>query len=109
MADRNVRPPTIRGRYASLQLPAMLTRLLKAKIHRATVTMTDVNYHGSITIDSDLLKANGLLANEAVIVADCDNGAGFETYVFPGRAGSGVIGVDGAAARHRTLEHKVIE
>jgi aspartate 1-decarboxylase len=86
----------------------MLTRLLKAKIHRATVTLTDVNYHGSITIDSDLLKATGLLANEAVIVADCDNGARFETYVIPGKAGSGVIGINGAAARLSKIGHKVI-
>ena len=86
----------------------MLTRLLKAKIHRATVTMTDVNYHGSITIDSDLLAATGLLANEAVIVADCDNGARFETYVIPGKAGSGVIGINGAAARLSKIGHKVI-
>ena len=77
----------------------MLTRLLKAKIHRATVTMTDVNYHGSITIDSDLLKATGLLPNEAVVVADCDNGARFETYIIPGKSGSGIIGINGAAAR----------
>src|SRR6267378_1596761 len=86
----------------------MLTRLLKAKIHRATVTMTDVNYHGSITIDSELLKATGLLPNEAVIVADCDNGARFETYVIPGEAGSGVIGINGAAARLSKIGHKVI-
>ena len=86
----------------------MLTRLLKAKIHRATVTMTDVNYHGSITIDSDLLKATGLLPNEAVIVADCDNGARFETYVIPGQSGSGIIGINGAAARLSKIGHKVI-
>jgi aspartate 1-decarboxylase len=61
----------------------MLTTLLKAKIHRATVTITDVNYHGSITIDSNLLKASGLLPNEAVVVADCQNGNRFETYVIP--------------------------
>src|SRR5881398_1978764 len=86
----------------------MLTRLLKAKIHRATVTMTDVNYHGSITIDSDLLKATGLLPNEAVIVADCDNGARFETYIIPGKPGSGVIGINGAAARLTRVGNKVI-
>jgi aspartate 1-decarboxylase len=86
----------------------MLTRLLKAKIHRATVTVTDVAYHGSITIDSDLLKATGLLPNEAVIVADCDNGARFETYIIPGKSGSGVIGINGAAARLSKIGHKVI-
>ena len=86
----------------------MLTRLLKAKIHRATVTFTDVNYHGSITIDRDLLRATGLLPNEAVIVADCDNGNRFTTYIIPGDEGSGVIGINGAAARLSQVGHKVI-
>jgi aspartate 1-decarboxylase len=86
----------------------MLTKLLKAKLHRATVTRTDVNYHGSITIDRNLLKASGLLPNEAVIVADCDNGNRFETYVIPGEPGSGVIGINGAAARLTQVGHKVI-
>lgn len=86
----------------------MLTRLLKAKIHHATVTFTDVNYHGSITIDTDLLKATGLLPNEAVIVADCENGNRFETYIIPGEAGSGVIGVNGAAARLTKVGNRVI-
>ena len=62
----------------------MLIKLLRAKIHHATVTQTDVNYHGSITIDADLMKACGLLPNEAVIVADCENGNRFETYVIAG-------------------------
>lgn len=86
----------------------MLTRLLKAKIHRATVTFTDVNYHGSITIDTDLLHASGLRPNEAVLVADCDNGNRFETYIIPGKAGSGIIGINGAAARLTAVGHKVI-
>jgi aspartate 1-decarboxylase len=86
----------------------MLLTLLKAKIHRATVTMTDVNYHGSITIDRNLLEASGLLPNEAVMVADCDNGNRFETYIIPGEAGSGVIGINGAAARLAKVGHKVI-
>ncbi len=86
----------------------MLTKLLKAKIHRAVVTFTDVNYHGSITIDRNLLEASGLLVNEAVIVADCDNGNRFETYIIPGEAGSGVIGINGAAARLTQLGHRVI-
>jgi aspartate 1-decarboxylase len=86
----------------------MLTRLLKAKIHRATVTQTDVNYHGSITIDRDLLEATGLLPNEAVLIADCDNGNRFETYIIAGPAGSGVIGINGAAARLTQVGHKVI-
>jgi aspartate 1-decarboxylase len=86
----------------------MLTKLLKSKIHRATVTFTDVNYHGSITIDADLLKASGLLGNEAVVVADCENGNRFETYIIPGEPGSGVIGVNGAAARLTKVGNRVI-
>lgn len=86
----------------------MLLKLLKAKLHRATVTQTDVNYHGSITIDADLLRETGLLPNEAVIVADADNGNRFETYVIVGKAGSGVIGVNGAAARLTQVGHRVI-
>jgi aspartate 1-decarboxylase len=86
----------------------MLTQLLKAKIHQATVTFTDVNYHGSITIDADLLRASGLLPNEAVIVADCENGNRFTTYVIAGRAGSGTVGVNGAAARLTKVGHRVI-
>jgi aspartate 1-decarboxylase len=86
----------------------MLIKLLRAKIHHATVTQTDVNYHGSITIDSDLMKACGLLANEAVIVADCENGSRFETYVISGPAGSGIIGINGAAARLSKVGNRVI-
>jgi aspartate 1-decarboxylase len=86
----------------------MLTKLLKAKIHRATVTFTDVDYHGSITIDPLLLEASGMLVNEAVLVADCDNGNRFETYIIPGEPGSGTIGINGAAARLTALGHKVI-
>ncbi len=86
----------------------MFLRLLKAKIHRATVTFTDVNYHGSITIDSKLLRATGLLPNEAVLIADCDNGNRFETYIIPGPPGSGIIGINGAAARLTKVGNKVI-
>lgn len=86
----------------------MLTKLLKAKIHRATVTFTDVNYHGSITIDRKLLDASGLLPNEAVVVADCENGNRFETYIIPAEAGSGRIEINGAAARLSAVGHKVI-
>src|SRR4051812_33652214 len=86
----------------------MLIKLLKSKIHNATVTFTDVNYHGSITIDSDLLRACGLLPNEAVTVADSENGNRFETYVIPGESGSGVIGINGAAARLSKVGNRVI-
>lgn len=86
----------------------MLTKVLKAKLHRATVTRTDPDYHGSITIDADLLRASGLLPNEAVLIADCDNGSRFETYIIPGPAGSGAIEINGAAARLTAVGHRVI-
>ena len=86
----------------------MLIKLLKSKIHNATVMQTDVNYHGSITIDSDLLAKSGLLPNEAVIVADSENGNRFETYVIAGERGSGVIGINGAAARLSKVGNRVI-
>jgi aspartate 1-decarboxylase len=89
-------------------LTPMLLKLLKAKLHRATVTFTDAHYHGSITIDADLLRSAGLLVNEAVLIADCENGNRFETYIIPGEAGSGVIGINGAAALLTGVGHKVI-
>jgi aspartate 1-decarboxylase len=86
----------------------MLTKLLKSKIHNATVTATDLNYHGSITIDADLLTASGLLPNEAVVVADSENGNRFETYVILGERGSGSIQINGAAARLSKVGNRVI-
>lgn len=77
----------------------MLRKTLYSKIHRAVVTHCDVDYVGSITIDADLLRATDIRPNEMVFVADCENGNRFETYVFEGEPGSGVIGVNGAAAR----------
>jgi aspartate 1-decarboxylase len=86
----------------------MLTRLLKAKLHRPTVTFTDEDYHGSITIDIDLLRASGLVPNEMVLIADSENGNRFETYVIPGEAGSGVIAINGAAAKLTGVGHRLI-
>lgn len=86
----------------------MFIKLLKSKIHNATVTATDVNYHGSITIDADLLAASGMLPNEAVIVADSENGNRFETYVIVGERGSGDIRINGAAARLSKVGNRVI-
>jgi aspartate 1-decarboxylase len=86
----------------------MLLKLLRSKLHHAVVTQTDVSYHGSITIDSNLLRASGLLPNEAVIVADCENGNRFETYVIEGEPGSGTIGINGAAALLSAVGHRVI-
>jgi aspartate 1-decarboxylase len=73
--------------------------MLKSKIHRATVTDSDLHYVGSITIDPDLLEAADILEHEQVHVVDVDNGARFETYTIPGRRGSGEMCVNGAAAR----------
>jgi aspartate 1-decarboxylase len=73
--------------------------MLKSKIHRATVTQADLHYVGSITLDQDLMDAADLLAGEQVAVLDINNGARLETYVIPGPRGSGLIGINGAAAR----------
>jgi aspartate 1-decarboxylase len=86
----------------------MLRKLMRAKIHRATVTQCDLDYVGSITIDADLLAVAGLRPNEAVWVLDLDNGARFETYVIRGAPGSGIIGINGAAAHLTEVGHKVI-
>ncbi|KOS69130.1 aspartate decarboxylase [Lysinibacillus contaminans] len=77
----------------------MLRMMMNGKIHRATVTEADLNYVGSITIDEDILDAVGMLPNEKVHVVNNNNGARFETYIIAGRRGSGVICVNGAAAR----------
>lgn len=77
----------------------MLRMMLNSKIHRATVTEADLNYVGSITIDQDLLDAVGMLPNEKVHIVNNNNGARFETYIISGQRGSGVICVNGAAAR----------
>ncbi|WP_194421234.1 aspartate 1-decarboxylase [Microbacterium abyssi] len=77
----------------------MRRTMLKSKIHRATITGSDLNYVGSITIDADLLEAADILEHEQVHVLDVDNGARFETYTIAGARGSGVMQVNGAAAR----------
>jgi aspartate 1-decarboxylase len=73
--------------------------MLKSKIHRATVTGSDLHYVGSITIDADLLEAADILEHEQVQVLDIDNGARFETYTIAGERGSGTMQLNGAAAR----------
>ena len=73
--------------------------MLKSKIHRATVTQADLHYVGSITIDADLMDAADLLPGEQVAIVDINNGARLETYVIAGPRGTGVIGINGAAAR----------
>lgn len=77
----------------------MFQTLLGGKIHRATVTQADLNYVGSITVDEDLLDAAGILVNEKVQIVNNNNGARLETYTIAGRRGSGVICLNGAAAR----------
>jgi len=77
----------------------MFLTMMKSKIHRATVTEANLNYVGSITIDEDLMDLVELLPNEKVQVVDNNNGARLETYVIPGPRGSGVICLNGAAAR----------
>jgi aspartate 1-decarboxylase len=77
----------------------MLRTMLKSKIHRATVTQADLHYVGSVTIDEELMDAADLLPGEQVAIVDVTNGARLETYVIAGERGSGVLGINGAAAR----------
>ncbi len=72
--------------------------MMKSKIHRATVTQADLDYVGSVTLDAELMEAADLLDGEQVAIVDITNGARLETYVIPGPRGSGVIGINGAAA-----------
>ena len=77
----------------------MLRTIMNSKIHRATVTQADLHYVGSVTVDQDLLDAADLLPGELVHIVDITNGARLETYTIAGERGSGVIGINGAAAR----------
>lgn len=77
----------------------MQLTMMKAKIHRATVTQCDLNYEGSITVDSDLLDQSGILPNEQVDVLNINTGQRFTTYAIEGERNSGMIGINGAAAR----------
>jgi len=77
----------------------MLRHLMKSKIHRATITSADLHYEGSLTVDEDLLDAADLRVHEEVQVVNVNNGARFSTYVIPGPRGSGVLQLNGAAAR----------
>ena len=76
----------------------MMRIMMKSKIHRATVTQADLDYVGSVTLDAALMQAADLLEGEQVAIVDITNGARIETYVIPGEPGSGVIGINGAAA-----------
>ncbi len=87
----------------------MNIKMLKGKIHRAVVTQAELNYVGSITVDAGLLKAAGILEYEMVQIVDVENGNRFETYTIAGETGSGVICLNGAAARQvQTGDHVII-
>ncbi len=86
----------------------MYITMLKSKIHRVTVTQSELNYVGSITIDKALMKASGILPYEKVQIADIDNGERFETYVIEGEENSGCICLNGAAARCVHTGDKII-
>jgi aspartate 1-decarboxylase len=77
----------------------MQRHMMKSKIHRATITSADLHYEGSLTVDQDLLDAADLLSYEEIQVVNVNNGARFTTYVIPGERGSGVVQLNGAAAR----------
>jgi aspartate 1-decarboxylase len=86
----------------------MLLNIFKSKLHRATITQADINYVGSVTIDSELLEKSGILAGEKVQIVNINNGERFETYTINGEAGSGTICINGAAARLVQVGDRVI-
>jgi aspartate 1-decarboxylase len=86
----------------------MLRRFLKAKLHQATVTQTNLLYSGSLTVDSNLLDAVDMLPDEQVEIYNITNGHRFRTYILKGDAGSGIIGVNGAAAHLASVGDQVI-
>lgn len=86
----------------------MQLTMLKGKIHRATVKQAELNYVGSITVDMDLLDAAGILEYEMVQIVDIDNGNRFETYTIAGERGSGMVCLNGAAARQVQTGDKII-
>jgi len=82
--------------------------MLRSKIHRATVTEADLEYEGSLTLDQDLMDAAGMVAYEQVKMSNLNNGERFETYVIPGKRGSGVVCLNGPTARKGAVGDKVI-
>lgn len=89
----------LKFKISNFKFRKMFIEVLKSKIHRVTVTEANLNYIGSITIDEDLLDAANLIANEKVSIVDNNNGERFETYIIKGERGSGVVCLNGAAAR----------
>ena len=86
----------------------MFLKVLRAKLHRGTVTQADIEYVGSIAIDPDIYEAVGMLEGESVLVSDINNGARFETYVAKGQRGTGMMCVNGAAARLVSAGDRII-
>ncbi|HHK60384.1 MAG TPA: aspartate 1-decarboxylase [Desulfobacterales bacterium] len=86
----------------------MMRQMLKSKLHRATVTHAELHYEGSLTVDRDLMDAVDLVAGERVQVYNINNGERFDTYVIEGERGSGVIGLNGAAARKGVVGDRII-
>jgi aspartate 1-decarboxylase len=86
----------------------MMIEVLKSKIHCATLTQTELNYNGSITVDEDLLNGANMIANEKVLIVNNNNGERFETYIIVGKRGSGIIGLNGAAARRGQIGDELI-
>jgi len=86
----------------------MLRCMLRAKIHMATVTDSNINYEGSLTVDEDILNVAGIRPYEQVMVSNLNNGERFETYVIPGENGSGVICLNGPTARKGIIGDKII-
>ncbi|CAG36671.1 probable aspartate-1-decarboxylase [Desulfotalea psychrophila LSv54] len=97
--NRIVRVTSPRLRVKFYWFIIMLHQMMKAKLHRATISAADLNYEGSLTIDTDLLKASGIRPYERIYVYNVNNGERFETYAIEGEAGSGAIQLNGAAAR----------
>lgn len=90
------------------KIESFMRSMLRSKIHRATVTERRLDYEGSITIDEELLEKSGLWVGEKVLIADVNNGNRFETYTLPGKRGSGIIALNGAAAHLCELGDKII-
>lgn len=86
----------------------MQIEVLKSKIHRVKVTQADLNYIGSITIDEELMEKANIIENERVYIYNINNGVRFDTYAIKGKRGSGVIGLNGAAARLAQIDDLVI-
>jgi aspartate 1-decarboxylase len=86
----------------------MMRKVLHSKIHQAVVTEARPDYSGSLTIDFNLLRECGMRASDAITIANCTTGSRFETYVFEGEAGTGIIGINGAAAHLASVGDQVI-